>query len=180
LRLLPKHPVISTKTYAWDEASASASLDKARQALDLDVIDIFLLHEQESSLTLDGHREAFAWLLEQKGKGLIRAVGISTHAVEPVLALTAAKRPDLADLAIWRDRDPGPYRDADLIHPLLNLRGIGLLDGNAADMVAACSRAHDAGLGIYGMKMLGGGHLLQDFTAAADFALNLRVRLKSI
>jgi predicted aldo/keto reductase-like oxidoreductase len=173
LRRLPGLPVISTKTYAWDAASASASLDKARQALDLDIIDIFLLHEQESSLTLDGHREAFAWLLEQKSKGLIRAVGISTHAVEPVLALTAAKRPDLAALAVWQDRDPGPYRDADVIHPLLNLRGIGLLDGSADDMVAACARAYDAGLGIYGMKMLGGGHLLQDFKAAADFALNL-------
>lgn len=173
LRQLPQCPVISTKTYAWDEASAAASLDKARQALDLDVIDIFLLHEQESSLTLDGHREAFAWLLEQKGKGLIRAVGISTHAIEPVMALAAAKSPGLADPAIWQDRDPGPYRDADVIHPLLNLKGIGLLDGSAADMVAACTLARDAGLGIYGMKMLGGGHLLQDFSAAADFALNL-------
>jgi len=174
LRRLPQRPVISTKTYAWDAASASASLDKARQALDLDVIDIVLLHEQESSLTLDGHREAFTWLLEQKGKGLIRAVGISTHAIEPVLALAAAKSSDPAGLEVWQDRDPGPYRDADVIHPLLNLRGIGLLDGSAADMVAACARAHDAGLGIYGMKMLGGGHLLQDFAAAAAFALDLK------
>jgi len=90
-----------------------------------------------------------------------------------VLALAAAKSSDPADLAIWQERDPGPYRDADVIHPLLNLRGIGLLDGSAADMVAACTKAHDAGLGIFGMKMLGGGHLLQDFSAAADFALNL-------
>lgn len=174
LRQLSRPPVISTKTYAWDVASASASLEKARRALDLDVIDIFLLHEQESCLTMDGHREAFAWLLEQKGKGLIRAVGLSTHAVEPVLALASAvgSSPGTCD-PIWQGIDPGPYREADVIHPLLNLRGIGLLDGSATDMAAACTRAHDAGLGIFGMKMLGGGHLLPVFDEAASYALGL-------
>jgi len=173
LRRLTQKPVISTKTYAWDVASASASLEKARQALDLDVIDIFLLHEQETSLTLDGHREAFAWLVEQKARGLIRAVGISTHAVEPVLAITAAVNPDASVPSVWHDLDPGPYREADVIHPLLNMRGIGLIDGTADAMAAACANAHAAGLGIYGMKMLGGGHLLPDFDAAVNYGLSL-------
>jgi aryl-alcohol dehydrogenase-like predicted oxidoreductase len=75
LRLLANKPVISTKTYAWSSESARASVDQARRALDLDVIDIVLLHEQESVLTMDGHREAFSYLLTQKEKGVIRAVG---------------------------------------------------------------------------------------------------------
>lgn len=173
LRRLAQPPVISTKTYAWDAASASASLDKARQALDLDVIDIVLLHEQETSLTLDGHREAFTWLLEQKDRGLIRAVGLSTHAVQPVLALAAARRPGSDADPVWQGIDPGLYREADVIHPLLNLRGIGLIDGSAEDMAKACALAHAAGLGIFGMKMLGGGHLLPDFDAASSYALGL-------
>ena len=173
LRRLSQKPVISTKTYAWDRSSAAASLEKARRALDLDTLDIVLLHEQESCLTMDGHREAFSYLLEQKAKGLIRAVGLSTHAIEPVLALAEASVPSADFENVWQDIDPGPYREADVIHPLLNRRGIGLLDGSASDMVVACTRAHAAGLGIFGMKMLGGGHLLSEFDEAAAFVLAL-------
>jgi uncharacterized protein len=170
LRLISQKPVISTKTYAYSRGQAAASFDLARRALDLDVIDIVLLHEQESCRTMDGHREAFAWLLEQKEKGLVRAVGLSTHAIEPVKALVAAR---FGRADVWDDIDPGPYREADVVHPLLNKRGIGLLDGSAAQMVQACAEAHSAGLGVYGMKMLGGGHLFADFEAAAEFALGL-------
>jgi len=177
LRQLGSRPVICTKTYAWNREMAAASLDLARRSLDLDVIDIVLLHEQETALTLDGHREAFAYLLEQKERGRIKAIGLSTHAIEPVLAITeaaggspggAVSRP-----SVWQERDPGPYREADVIHPLLNLEGIGLLDGTAAGMVQACQAAHTAGIGVFGMKMLGGGHLLPRFEEAAAFALGL-------
>lgn len=161
---------IATKTYAYSREQARASLENARRQLDVDVIDIFLLHEQESVLTMHGHREAFAYLVEQKGKGKIRAVGLSTHAVEPVLALTAAVSGNDPQ-NIWKDLDPGVYRLADVIHPLFNFRGIGLLDGTAADMAAACGRAATAGLGIYAMKILGGGHLFRDFSQAFAYAL---------
>jgi ferredoxin len=40
-------------------------------------------------------------------------------------------------------------------------------------MVEACQAAHEAGIGIFGMKMLGGGHLLARFEEAAAFALGL-------
>ena len=168
LRQLSRPPVIATKCYAYDRQTASASFDQARRALDLDVIDLFLLHEQETALTLDGHREAFAFFLEQKEKGLIRGIGISTHAVEPVRALTQAKLGQTGEL--WYGLDSSLYREADVIHPLLNWRGLGLLDGTAADMVIATREAAAAGLGIYGMKMLGGGHFLKDFDAATAFA----------
>ncbi len=172
LKRLTTSPVIATKTYAWDRASAEASLDKARHAMDLDVIDIFLLHEQESVLTMDGHREAFEYLLDQKHNGRIRAVGMSTHAVEPVLALASAVSGQHTP-AVWQGIDPGVYREADIVHPLLNLKGIGLLDGTSSDMIEAVRLAHEAGIGVYGMKMLGGGHLLNHFDEAVDFALGL-------
>ncbi|HBP38900.1 MAG TPA: aldo/keto reductase [Clostridiales bacterium] len=177
LRQISRQPVISTKTYAYSRKMAEASLEQARRALDLDVIDIFLLHEQESFLTLDGHREALAYLIGQRDLGRIRAVGVSTHAVGVVRAIAEAAQPQpprvRPDHPAWQDLDPGIYRETDLIHPLLNLTGIGLLDGTAGDMVQACEDAHAAGIGIYGMKMLGGGHLLQRFDEAAAFALGL-------
>ncbi len=168
LRKVSTPPVIATKCYAYDRASAEASFNLARRELDLDVIDLFLLHEQETTLTLDGHREAFAYFLEQKEKGLIRGVGISTHAVEPVRALVQAKTRNTQEL--WLGLDSGLYHEADVIHPMLNMKGLGLLDGTAEDMVAATTAAAAAGLGIYGMKMLGGGHFLQDFDQAVAFA----------
>jgi aryl-alcohol dehydrogenase-like predicted oxidoreductase len=169
LRHLANPPVIATKCYAFDRETARRSFDAARLALDLDVIDLFLLHEQESTLTLAGHREAFEFFVEQKARGLVRATGISTHAVEPVRALTEARR-GIRD-GLWRDLDAGLYREADVIHPLLNWRGLGLIDGSAADMVAATRQAAAAGIGLYGMKMLGGGHFLHDFDQALAFAL---------
>ncbi|NCC75042.1 MAG: 4Fe-4S dicluster domain-containing protein [Clostridia bacterium] len=169
LRTVATMPVIASKCYAYDRETARRSFDQARLAMDLDVIDLFLLHEQESTLTLDGHREAFAYFHEQKEKGLIRAIGISTHAVEPVRALTQA-RLGLAG-TLWRDLDMGLYREADVIHPLLNWRGLGLIDGTAEAMVLATREAEAAGLGLYGMKMLGGGHFLHEFDTALSFAL---------
>ncbi len=169
LRRVSVPPVIASKCYAYDQETARRSFEQARQALDLEIIDLFLLHEQESTLTLDGHREAFAYFQAQKEKGLIRAIGISTHAVEPVRALAQARRGQSDGL--WRDLDIGLYREADVIHPLLNWKGLGLIDGQADDMVQATREAAAAGLGLYGMKMLGGGHFLQEFDAALAFAL---------
>jgi len=34
--------------------------------MDIDVIDIFMLHEQESRLTLKGHREALEYYISMK------------------------------------------------------------------------------------------------------------------
>ena len=86
----PEDVMISSKTYAYDRAGALEAVDEARRALDRDVIDLFMLHEQESIHTLRGHREALDTLFALREKGVIRAVGISTHhvaAVEGVLQL---------------------------------------------------------------------------------------------
>ena len=163
-------PVIATKCYAYDRVTARKSFDEARRALDLDRIDIMMLHEQETTLTLDGHREAFAFFCELRDQGLIRAVGISTHAVEPVRALAQASTGVTDDL--WQGLEIGVYREAQVIHPLLNWRGLGLIDGQAEDMVDATRAASEAGLGLYGMKMLGGGHFLKEFDQAVAFALS--------
>ena len=153
LRLaLKKRPdlLVSTKSYAWDRPSAQEAFDDARRKLDMDVIPIFLMHEQEDMLTLKGHREAFDFYLEQKARGNIRAVGFSTHRVAAV---------------DYAPRYPG----VDIIHPLINRTGVGIPDGTRDDMAAAIARAHDAGIGIFAMKPLGGGHLLKSPAEAFDY-----------
>ncbi|MBM7868129.1 aldo/keto reductase [Heliomicrobium gestii] len=144
--------VIATKSYAYSAEGMQDALEEARRELDRDVIDIFLLHEQESEHTLRGHREAFEYLLEAKARGWVRAVGLSTHAVAAVRAAAAMD-------------------DVDVIHPLINMEGIGILDGTAAEMLAAIAEAHRAGKGIYGMKVLGGGNLHAKAPEALAWAL---------
>jgi predicted aldo/keto reductase-like oxidoreductase len=144
--------VIATKSYDYTYEGMAKSVEEARQGLDRDVIDIFMLHEQESILTFRGHAPAYQFLLEAKAKGVIKAVGTSTHSVAMVEA--AAMLPEV-----------------DVIHPLFNRRGIGLVDGTAEQMSRAITVAGEAGKGIYGMKALGGGHLNR--TAQEEFAFVL-------
>jgi len=154
IRRFGKKPVIATKSYAYSAEDAKKSLEKARKELDVDVIDIFLMHEQESRLTLRGHREALEYYLSAKEKGLIRAVGVSTHNIEVVEA--CADMPEI-----------------DVIHPLINKSGIGIGDGNINDMLTVVKRAYGCGKGIYSMKPLGGGNLLSSYDECIKFVLDL-------
>jgi len=146
--------VIATKSYAVTGREMRESLDRARRAMDRDVVDIFLLHEQESALTLRGHRGALDYLLEAREGGLVRAVGISTHTVQGVEA--AAEMEEI-----------------DVIHPLLNLTGLGIKGGSLDRMLAAVEGAFRRGKGIYSMKPLGGGNLMTRAEEALAFARDL-------
>lgn len=149
-----KKPVVATKSYAYTAEGARQSLEKARRELDLDVIDIFLLHEQESEHTLRGHREALDYYISQKEKGIIKAVGISTHHIKAVKACI--------------DMD-----EIDVIHPIINKKGVGICDGTIDEMLAAVKQAYERGKGIYGMKSLGGGNLLKSYRESMDFVLGI-------
>jgi len=145
--------VLASKSYAYTRDMMQKSVENARRQTGRDVIDVFLLHEQESELTIKGHWEAYEYLLECKEKNIIRAAGISTHTVAAVRA--AAKIPEI-----------------DVIHPLYNISGIGILDGSVEEMKHAIDEAAEAGKGIYGMKSLGGGNLIRDVDKAFKFVLD--------
>ena len=146
--------VIYTKSYAYDKMGAEKSLAKALKEIGTDYIDIFLLHEQESEHTLRGHQEAVEYFLKAKEKGLIRAFGISTHCVEGVKG--AIK-----------------HSGIEIIHPIINFAGLGILGGSKEDMLQQMKIARLAGKGIFAMKVLGGGNLINDFDKAIKFAREL-------
>ncbi len=148
------NPVISTKSYAYDVETAKKSLEKARKEIDRDYIDIFMLHEQESIHTLRGHREALEYFIEAKEKGIVKAVGVSTHNIEVVKACT--KTPEI-----------------DVVHPLVNMTGIGIGDGTIYEMLDAVKECYNAGKGIYSMKALGGGNLIRSYKECMDFVLKI-------
>lgn len=148
--------VISTKTYAYNRKTAAAAIEEARTAIDRDYIDIFMLHEQESIYTLRGHAEAADYLFEMKERGIIRATGVSMHHIAAVNGVCDAFY-------------SYPF---DIIHPLFNMTGLGIADGDINGMTLAMRRAKAMGIGIFAMKALGGGHLFADAGAAFDFVLD--------
>lgn len=154
IRGFDREVIIVSKSYAYTYSDMRKSVEKALKELDRDYIDIYMLHEQESSLTIAGHWEAVQYLLEAKEKGIIRAVGISTHHVAGVLG--AAATPEI-----------------DVIHPLINMAGLGIRGGALEDMLQAVAKAAAAGKGLYAMKALGGGNLLGQAERAFEFVLAL-------
>ncbi len=140
--------VVATKAYAYTYDGMRESLRRALSEMGRERVDIFLLHEQESRLTLEGHAEALRCLIEARGAGLVGAVGVSTHA--PAVVAAAAAMDEI-----------------DVIHPLVNRSGLGLLEGTLAEMLAAIRLAARAGKGIYAMKILGGGHLAAGASGSA-------------
>lgn len=149
-----KDIVIATKTYAYDKKTAMQAFDEARRGLDRDYIDIFMLHEQESEHTLKGHFEAIEFFLKCRQKGQIKAFGISTHHIAAVKASLN-------------------FPEIEVIMPMINYKGIGIVDGTIERMLQYVKRAFDLGKGIYGMKALGGGTLIGEYKNALNFALDL-------
>jgi len=153
LKRTNKDIIIASKSYAYERQQALDAVDECRKALDRDVIDIFMLHEQESIHTLRGHKPALDALYELKSKGIIKAVGISTH---HVAAVEGAMQIGL-----------------DVVHPLINVDGWGIVDGTREDMERAVSKAHDMGIGIYTMKTFGGGNLHKKSEQCLEYSLSL-------
>ncbi|NLV21440.1 MAG: aldo/keto reductase [Syntrophomonadaceae bacterium] len=148
-------PVICSKSYDYTYAGMKQSLEEALDEMGISYIDIFMLHEQESMLTLKGHWPALEYLLEAKEKGLVKSIGISTHSVQGVLA--GAQTPEI-----------------EVIHPLINIRGLGILDGSREQMLAAIRYAHLKGKGIYAMKVIGGGNLNREAYTAFSYIARIK------
>ena len=142
--------VIASKSYADTFEGMMASIEKARKEIDRDYIDIFLMHEQESALTIKGHYPAWEALLTAKEKGIVKAIGVSTHHVQGV---AAAKE----------------LVGVDIIHPIINYKGLGIVDGTVEDMLQEIKSAKAQGIGLYAMKALGGGNLSGSYFEALEY-----------
>lgn len=168
LEVIPREElVIATKAYSYNYDTAMSSLEQALDGLGTDYIDIFLLHEQESEHTLRGHREALETFYAQKQEGTIRATGISSHFVR---CIEAAK--DIEEIEV--------------IHPILNIEGIGIQDGTVEEMIQSIKSIREKGVGVYSMKSLGGGHLIArnkealEWINSLDFIDSVAVGMQSI
>jgi len=166
LRSFNGEVVIASKSYAPTPSALLDAVEEARRELDRDVIDIFHLHEVRDPEFLGDNMRLLATLSELKAKGIIKTVGISTHSAE--IAALAAKIPQI-----------------EVIHPMLNKAGVGIIGGGLEKMIAACRLAKANGKGVYGMKALGGGSLggrsreMLDWAFSRDFVDSFALGMKS-
>lgn len=150
-----KDVIISTKSAGTTYDDMKKAVEEARVALGRDVLDIFHLHAARIDRSVFEKRAgALECLIDMKAKGVVKAVGISTHSVDVVRAAATI--------------------DAfDVVFPIINVIGLGILHGTKEEMEQAIEEAHSAGKGLFAMKALAGGNLLADREGAFSYVRNL-------
>lgn len=141
---------ISSKSSAESYLLMKNEIERSLEELDTDYLDIFFLHVPGSEIPFQKNDAALQCLLDFKRKGLIKAVGISTHYVK--VANKAAEK-----------------KDIDVIFTIINSTGQGIVDGTIDEMLASVKSAHSKGKGIVAMKALAGGILVDDVEKSFNF-----------
>lgn len=148
--------IISSKSLCHDYEDMNDAIKEAQQELNRDVIDIFLMHEVRSG-GIEERKGAWQALVEAKERGIVRAIGISTHHV------------DITEQA-------ASLKDCDVIFPIINYAGMGIRKENMPaakeEMLEAIKKCHDAGLGVFSMKAFGGGNLTEHYQEALDYVFS--------
>lgn len=144
---------VMTKTTASDYPTAAEAIPRFLRELGTDYVDIVLLHCLSAADWPTRYAGAMDALGEAKEKGLVRAVGISSHGLGALRA--AAEQP-------W----------CGVIVERLNYAG-QMMDGSTEEVIAALEQAHTAGKGICAMKVLARGQLRAQRRRALQYVLDL-------
>ncbi len=145
--------VIATKTTSRNRRGTANDVDRFLKELGTDVIDIVLLHSMRGANWPRRYSGAMRALTEAKDAGKVRAVGISCH-----------------NLAALRAAVATPWVEVVLVR--INYAGVNM-DGSPSEVVPVIEQLHEAGKGLYGMKVLGCGQLTSDVPRAFEYVLNL-------
>lgn len=149
-------PIIASKSNKKTYDGMESAVHDALKALDVDYIDIFHLHAaREGANAFEVYAGALQCLVDMKAQGKIKAIGISTHSI--AVTNLAAMHPLI-----------------DVVFPIINMKGLGIIDGSSDEMIAAIKKAYDAGKGIYLMKILAGGNLIGTYHEAMEYAKQIK------
>jgi aryl-alcohol dehydrogenase-like predicted oxidoreductase len=156
LKRIPRDKVtILTKSWARDAEGMNKDIDRFRKELNVDQIDILLMHCLQEDDWTTRFRGAMDALSEAKEKKIIRAHGCSCHTIGALRA--AAKSP-------WVEVD------------LARLNPIGAhMDAEPDTVLSVLQEMRAAGKGIVGMKILGQGDLRTRQDEALKYALGSKV-----
>ena len=148
--------VVASKSTETTYEDMQNAVEEALREMNLERIGIFHLHLIKSKEDFLGREGALECLLNLREKGVIQAIGISAHAAEGVNAVV--------------DCD-----EIDVVFPIVNRDGFGIVDGTLEDMLKAARAVKAKGKSLYAMKPLGGGHLIDEIPAAIDYVKGLQL-----
>jgi len=152
LKSVPREKVvILTKADIETADEMKSAIERYRQEIGTDYIDIILLHAVTNPNWRNELKGPMEVLSEAKEKGLVRMVGISCHSFSALEA--AAEEPWVElDLARW---NPGGSR----------------MDADVSVVKKALTKMKANGKSIMGMKVLGQGDLLNKIDECLQFQL---------
>ena len=156
----PERPVIASKCLDSSYEEMERAIMECLEALDLDYIDIFKLHEVRQDPDWESRAGAWQCLQDYKAKGIVGAIGVSTHHIDVVRRM--------ADVP-----------ECDIVFPLINYAGLGIRKGagpgTAEEMARAIGDCLCKGKGVFAMKAFGGGNLSAGYRKALDYVRDLGV-----
>jgi len=179
LKLVPrKEVVVSTKTFAQNGKEAKESLKSSLKELDTDYVDIFLLHFVKFNW-IEGCLRVLKELNDIKTTGAVKAIGLSTHSVAVVKGASRFEELDVI-MTIYCNADQTTINKFQEYIPLE--------DGSIEEMFRAIKLAHNNGIGVIAMKVLGGSAppLVKNYqssiksTAQLDFIDTMVIGMKSL
>ena len=148
--------VIASKSHAASKAQMQKDVEECLRELGRSYVDVFHLHLVSDANNLISRQGALEALVEMKKKGVVRAIGGSTHTIAGVRALNAEAA-------------------FDVIFPVLNMRGLGIIDGSLEEMLEALGESKQLNKFVYAMKPLGGGHLASEAADSFNYLRGLPV-----
>jgi 1-deoxyxylulose-5-phosphate synthase len=152
LKKVPRDKIaIMTKTAAVTAANLKADLERFKQELGTDYIDIVLMHSRVRGDWDTQDKPLMDVLAEAKEKKMVRSVGISVHSLD---AMRTAAKCAWLDIALVR-ANPGNIR----------------MDDRLEKVVPVIEELKKAGKGVIQMKVLGEGQLKNRIDEALTFAL---------
>jgi predicted aldo/keto reductase-like oxidoreductase len=146
--------LVASKTHANSAEAARAHVERALKELGRERLDIVHLHGARVADPFTERPEVIETLVRLKEEGKIAHVGLSSHFVSAI-------------------RKSAAHPEIEVIHPLINRTGMGIIDGGAQDMARAIAECAAAGKGVYAMKALAGGNLISSARESIRYVRDL-------
>jgi len=154
LKKLPREKItVMSKSWSRDADGMRADIDRFREELGTDYIDILMMHCLTDDDWPEKCRPAMDAISEAQEKGIVRAHGCSCHTLG---ALRAAAKSPWVQVMLSRVNPIGSHMDAE-----------------PATVVATLREGRAAGKAIIGMKILGQGDMRTRVDEALSYALSL-------
>jgi ferredoxin len=112
------------------------------------------MHMVRSPENMKEREGALKALVKCREAGKIGHIGLSAHGV--------------SGTAVALD-----YSEIEVVLPIVNRKGLGIIDGDLGQMIKIVRKMKDRGIGLYDMKPLGGGHLIDDIPSSIEYVRSL-------